>query len=184
MSSFPLLPDAVEFIHDTLIEMFLPFDEHVSSTEYRSRSLIESAVNRPFQTAFGEDVWPTLKEKGAALFHSLACNHCFLNGNKRTAVLALDLFLFANQYLLVMSSPELYILAKNTAQANERGRSLDSVLNELAKQIEERIIHLDVLSDPHFRSEMSRGQDTWLVLLDRMVESQQQIVALLPKGKL
>jgi len=42
----------------------------------------------------------SLPEKAAALFHSLIANHPFENGNKRTAVIALELFLSANSVLL------------------------------------------------------------------------------------
>ena len=42
----------------------------------------------------------SLPEKAAALFHSLIANHPFGNGNKRTAVIALELFLSANSVLL------------------------------------------------------------------------------------
>jgi len=39
-------------------------------------------------------------EKGVALFHSLVANHAFIDGNKRTAVTALDHFLLANGFVL------------------------------------------------------------------------------------
>jgi prophage maintenance system killer protein len=49
---------------------------------------------------FSQDVHSTVLDKGAALFHSLTANHPFHNGNKRTAVLALDHFLLADDYVL------------------------------------------------------------------------------------
>lgn len=60
--------------------------------------LLDSAVNRPRQTVFGEDAYPTIFEKAAALFESLVLNHIFENANKRTAFSALDIFLFYNGY--------------------------------------------------------------------------------------
>lgn len=47
--------------------------------------LLDSAINRPQQSAFGEDAYPTIFTKAAALFESLAKNHAFHNANKRTA---------------------------------------------------------------------------------------------------
>lgn len=47
--------------------------------------LLQSSVARPQASAFGHDAYPTLWDKAAALFHSLARNHCFVDGNKRTA---------------------------------------------------------------------------------------------------
>lgn len=63
----------------------------------RDRGLLESAAGRPRASAFGEDAYPTLPEKAAALLHSLARNHPFVDGNKRTATLAMMSFLELNQ---------------------------------------------------------------------------------------
>ncbi len=46
---------------------------------------LDSALNRPFQSAFGDDAYPTLLEKAGALLHGLAAAHAFKDGNKRTA---------------------------------------------------------------------------------------------------
>jgi death on curing protein len=55
--------------------------------------LLQSAVLRPSTSAFGEDAYPTLNEKVAALLHSIARNHPFTDGNKRTATVA-AIFMF------------------------------------------------------------------------------------------
>ena len=47
--------------------------------------LLQSAIARPQTSVFGDDAYPTLWDKAAALLHSLARNHAFLDGNKRTA---------------------------------------------------------------------------------------------------
>lgn len=52
----------------------------------RDVELLQAAVLRPAASAFGEDAYPTLREKAAALLHSVARNHPFTDGNKRTAV--------------------------------------------------------------------------------------------------
>jgi death-on-curing protein len=49
----------------------------------RDAGLIESAVARPRTTIFGEDAYPDLWTKAAALSHSLVNNHPFVDGNKR-----------------------------------------------------------------------------------------------------
>ncbi|HEX2907006.1 MAG TPA: type II toxin-antitoxin system death-on-curing family toxin [Phototrophicaceae bacterium] len=54
----------------------------------RDTGLLEAAWGRPMQTVFGADAYPTLPEKAAALLHSLARNHPFADGNKRTATIA------------------------------------------------------------------------------------------------
>ncbi|OOE02052.1 death-on-curing family protein [Anoxybacillus kestanbolensis] len=65
-------------------------------------ALLESAVYRSQQSAFGKDAYPTIFEKAAALFESLAKNHCFHNANKRTAFVALVQFLKYNGYYFTM----------------------------------------------------------------------------------
>lgn len=62
----------------------------------RDPDLLESAVARPQASAFGQDAYPTVYEKAAALLHSLVLNHPFRDGNKRTATLAMLLFLRMN----------------------------------------------------------------------------------------
>jgi death-on-curing protein len=47
--------------------------------------LLQASVARPMSSAFGQDAYPTLWDKAAALLHSLARNHAFVDGNKRTA---------------------------------------------------------------------------------------------------
>jgi death-on-curing protein len=66
----------------------------------RERRLLESAVARPQASAFGADAYPDLVTKAAALLHSLVLNHPFIDGNKRTAVLATLVFLDLNGYVV------------------------------------------------------------------------------------
>src|SRR3954447_24595981 len=57
----------------------------LGTQEIRDIALLEAAAARPATSAFGEDAYPTLNEKVAALFHSIARNHPFVDGNKRPA---------------------------------------------------------------------------------------------------
>lgn len=61
---------------------------------------IDSAAGRPRATAFGEDAYPAVWEKAAALMQSLARNHGFVDGNKRTAWVAAMAFLAVNGHPL------------------------------------------------------------------------------------
>jgi death-on-curing protein len=88
-------------------------------------------VNRPFQSAFGRAAYPTTVEKAAALFHSLVTNHPFENGNKRTAVIAADVFLAANWYFLYLGQDAIYRLATKTAQHNAMGISARQMFFEI-----------------------------------------------------
>jgi death-on-curing protein len=62
----------------------------------RDHGLISSAAVRPSTVAFGVDPYPTLLEKAAALLHSLVTSHPFVDGNKRIAFAATDVFLKLN----------------------------------------------------------------------------------------
>jgi death-on-curing protein len=59
-----------------------------STPHLRDAGLLDSACHRPAASVFGEDAYPTLTMKAAALLHSLTSNHPFIDGNKRTAWLA------------------------------------------------------------------------------------------------
>ena len=80
-------------------EMIIINEEIISGqSQLRDVDLLEAAVLRPMASAFGEDAYPTIADKAAALFHSLSRNHAFVDGNKRTATVALIMFLRLNNY--------------------------------------------------------------------------------------
>ena len=64
----------------------------------RDIGLLDSAVNRPRSSAFGEDAYPTMQLKAAALLHSLTNNHALVDGNKRLAWLATVVFCDLNGF--------------------------------------------------------------------------------------
>lgn len=79
----------------------------------RDNGLLESAIARPFQTFGGEELYPTIFEKAAALGESIIKNHPFIDGNKRTGVLAMLSLLISHQYLPTASSEDLYQIIIN-----------------------------------------------------------------------
>lgn len=62
----------------------------------RDLGLVESALARPQTTVFGEDAYPDLWTKVAALLHSMVNNHPFIDGNKRMGWLAAITMLYQN----------------------------------------------------------------------------------------
>lgn len=123
----------VEAIHDDFVARHWPGDQPVSRDEYTDVRLIDSAVNRPFHSFGGVEFYPTLFQKSAPLFHSLVCNHPFANGNKRTAVIAVDAFLMANGVVLAVANDQMYSLAKDTAMHNEKGVNCDQLVSDIAR---------------------------------------------------
>lgn len=135
----------MEYIHDNLVAALWPGSDPLATGEYRSIELLESAVGRPFHSAFGEDAYPTVIEKAAALFHSLISNHPFHNGNKRTAVIAFDSFLVANGYFGLLGNALMYKLAEQTAKYRERGLSHGESLREILDAQHDLVIPLSAL---------------------------------------
>ena len=77
----------------TLDDVLAAAEAHLGDpAEVGDYGLLESAVARPQATVFGEDAYPTIHEKAAALLQSLAANHPLLDGNERTAFVATALF--------------------------------------------------------------------------------------------
>ena len=62
----------------------------------RDMGLLESAIAQPRMTFDGEDLYPSLLEKAAALGFSIILNHPFIDGNKRTGHAATETFLVLN----------------------------------------------------------------------------------------
>lgn len=86
----------------------------------RDEGLLYSAIQRPFQTFGGEDLYPTVYEKAAALGESLIENHPFVDGNKRTGALAMFTFLMEHNIEIITSNTDFYnfIIAISTGTMN------------------------------------------------------------------
>jgi death on curing protein len=78
--------------------------------EIRDVGLLESASARPRSTVFGEDAYPSIHLKAAALLHSIARNHPLVDGNKRLALAATLGFYGLNGLRLTLSNDEAYEL--------------------------------------------------------------------------
>jgi len=143
---FRLAPAYVEMLHDVVVCQLWPTDKSIAPNEYRNKGLIDSATARPFQAGYGEEFYKTIAEKAAALFHSLSADHCFFNGNKRTAVLALDHFLLANGYYLALPNEEMRKLAKDTASYRESRIPHDEMFRQIVKILKSSMVSLQKLA--------------------------------------
>ena len=83
----------------TLPEL-LELARRLGADEVRDYGLLESALARPRATVFGQDAYPDVWQKAAALMESLARNHALVDGNKRIAWYATWVFLQINGYAL------------------------------------------------------------------------------------
>ena len=76
--------------------------------EVRDVGLLEAALARPRATAFGDDAYPSIHGKAAALLHSLARNHALVDGNKRLALAGTIAFYGLNGGRLTLSNDDAY----------------------------------------------------------------------------
>ena len=79
------------FINGLLLE---DADLQTGKKKIRDIDMLLAATDRPRASVFGADAYPSLKEKAAVLLHSIARNHPFTDGNKRTGTVG-ALFLLA-----------------------------------------------------------------------------------------
>lgn len=82
----------------------------------RDVGLLDSAMARPRSSALGEDAYPTLALKAAALLHSLARNHALVDGNKRLAWTATVVFLDLNGHAPDVSHQDAFDLVMDASQ--------------------------------------------------------------------
>ncbi|AAO36443.1 death-on-curing protein [Clostridium tetani] len=73
----------------------------------RDEGLLDSALNSPFQSFAGEELYPSIQAKAARLGFSIIKNHPFLDGNKRIGMLAMMVFLEINGIQLECSDEDI-----------------------------------------------------------------------------
>lgn len=93
--------EQVIFLHERII------DRAGGKQGVRDYTLLHSALERCKATFAGNDLYPSTREKAAALMHSLVMNHAFLDGNKRTAWQVTKRFLYTNGYVIRCSQQEI-----------------------------------------------------------------------------
>ena len=101
----------------------------------RNIGLLESAISTAFQSFGGCDLYPTVYEKAAQLCRGIAKNHPFIDGNKRTTLHCMFIYLKANGYIINATLEEKKFLIIDIASGE---KSYDEVVNWLhmhAKQL-------------------------------------------------
>jgi death on curing protein len=84
--------------------------------DVRDRHLLRSAAARPALHHFGQEAYPTLLDKAAALMHSLAAHHLFFDGNKRAATHVTTVFLQRNGLQPTWDDRQVYDFVLEIAQ--------------------------------------------------------------------
>lgn len=91
MTRYPTA-DQVKALHALVLE------RSGGSPGLRDEGALEAAEAQPQASFGGEDLYPSLAEKAAALAYALVQNHAFIDGNKRIGHAAMEVFLLLNGY--------------------------------------------------------------------------------------
>jgi len=89
-------------IHEMVVKQF------GGSMGVRDAGGLESALARPFQTFGGEDLYPDLFSKAAAIGESIIINHPFIDGNKRTGYVLMESILRFGGIKIIAANDKLY----------------------------------------------------------------------------
>jgi death-on-curing protein len=102
-------------IHLDLDDLLHVAERTLGDVELRDVGLLDAAAARPRATAFGEEAYPSIHDKAAALLHSLARTQPLVDGNKRLALAATIAFYGLNGYRLTLSNEAAYDLVMAVA---------------------------------------------------------------------
>ncbi|MBQ8434933.1 MAG: type II toxin-antitoxin system death-on-curing family toxin [Oscillospiraceae bacterium] len=107
-----LTKEQVISIHSSLVEATGGTDG------VRDDKLLESALEAPFQTFGGNDLYPALIQKAARLGYSLISNHPFVDGNKRIGIHTMLVFLALNGVEIECTQKELIDIGLSLADGS------------------------------------------------------------------
>ena len=130
--STPNIQFTVQDIYELHIQLEKTF---ILSSGIRDKNLLASAVNTPFQTFMGNDLYPTIYDKAAQLCYGIANNHPFIDGNKRTALHSMYVYLIINGYDITASQQDVENLIINVAAGNITNTELAYWLKVNTKEI-------------------------------------------------
>src|SRR2546425_12306179 len=94
-------PSSVKDSHEVLIRQY-------GTTGYISEGMIEGCIEFARTEVYKYSPFPTLSKRAAAMIYAFVTFHPFVDGNKRTALMATSYFLYINGYSLQLTedSPE------------------------------------------------------------------------------
>lgn len=119
--------DNVLFIHDMLYRKTHGMDG------IRSESLLDSAINAPFQTFDGLYIYKDILEIASRLCYNLIKNHPFFDGNKRLGVLSMLTFLKLNNINHELTNSDIINIGINLASSTWDYQNVLLLLKEKCK---------------------------------------------------
>ena len=108
----------------------------VLSSGVRDENLLASAVNTPFQTFMGNNLYPSLYDKAAQLCYGIANNHPFTDGNKRTALHSMYVYLIINGFDIMATQQDVENMIIDVAAGNMTNTELVQWLQKNTVEID------------------------------------------------
>lgn len=99
--------------------------------QVRDWGLLQAAVARPQASVFGQDAYPDILTKAAALLQSLVNNHALVDGNKRTALISTRLFLALNEVAFQADDDDKFNLVIDVAE--DRLATVEAIAERLSR---------------------------------------------------
>ena len=121
-------------LDDVLDLHALQIEKYGGAEGVRDLGLLESAIAQPQATFDGEYVHDELFLMAAAYLFHIARNHPFMDGNKRTGLMAALVFLDLNGIVLDRSSDELYTLTMAVAEGRMSKQRVAKKLRQLVEK--------------------------------------------------
>ena len=120
----------IKLTKDNILTLYKIMVDNTGGTiGIKDTSLLESALNAPFQTFGDEELYPSIIEKASRLCYGLIKNHPFIDGNKRIGVYAMLVFLELNNINLNFSDEEIINIALKTADSTYSYEDILGILN-------------------------------------------------------
>ena len=113
-----LSKEQILILHSQLVK------ETGGSDGVRDNNLLESAIETPFQSFGGIELYPSIQEKAVRLGYGLIKNHCMVDGNKRIGAPAMLVLLALNGIELSYTQKELYVVILDVAAGKQEYEDL------------------------------------------------------------
>ena len=129
-------PD-IQFTVQDIYELHIQLEKtFILASGIRDENLLASAVNTPFQTFMGNELYPSIYDKAAQLCYGIANNHPFTDGNKRTALHSMYVYLIINGFDITATQQDVENLIIDIAAGNMTN-------TELAQWLRENTVEID-----------------------------------------
>ncbi len=129
-----LTVDSVLDLHSVVKEHFHDHTTSGKIDEYK----IQSILDKPGRKFGNKEMYPTIYEKAACILESFCREHIFTDGNKRTAVLAMFVFLTINNHNIVLPLSITKYAAGITKCMDQKPEDIEALIKDISKWIEKR----------------------------------------------